>query len=80
MNKSNVKTLKIGLRRVVVALITMLTFTVAAAGFVAVAFLKSYLAVLVFNVSLVVLFIAFAMLYGQGLSPKTYTESKGEKK
>ena len=79
MNKTDIKTLKRGLRRVAVALITALAFVMAIIGIIAVASVKGYLAVLLFLASLVELGIAFTLLYSLGIGPKTYTESKGEK-
>lgn len=79
MNKSDAKTIMRGLRRVAVALITAATFVTAIAGFIAVGFTRGYLAVLLFLASLMILGIAFILLYAQGIGPKTYTESKGEK-
>ena len=79
MNKSDAKTIMRGLRRVAVALITAATFVTAISGFIAVGFTRGYLAVLLFLASLVILGIAFILLYAQGIGPKTYTESKGEK-
>ena len=80
MNKTDIRTLARGLRRLTVALITAVTFVIAALGFIAVAFTEGYFAVLLFLVSLVILAIAFTLLYAQGIGPKTYTESKGERK
>lgn len=79
MTKSKFKTIKRGLHRVAVALITAATFVLAILGFIAVAFTKGYLSVLLFLVSLVVLGIAFILLYAQGIGPKTFTERVGEK-
>lgn len=79
MSKTDIKTFKRGLRRVTVALITALAFVIAIIGFIAVAFVNGYLAVLLFLASLAALGIAFILLYAQGIGPKTYTESKGEK-
>ena len=79
MNKSDVRTLKRGLRRVLVALITAGIFSIATLGFIAVAFMQGYLAVLVFLVSLAVLGFAIVLLYAQGINPKIHKESKGEK-
>ena len=79
MNKTDIKTLKRGLRRVTVALITALAFVTAVIGLVATAFAQGYLAVLLFLLSLVILGLAFTLVYAQGIGPKTYTESKGEK-
>lgn len=78
MNKTDVKILKRGLRRVVLALLTTVTFLVAVAGLVAVVFLPGYAAVLVFIASLLVLATAFGMLYGHGMNPRTHTESTGD--
>ena len=79
MTKSKLKTIKKGLHRVAVALITAATFVIAILGFIAVAFTKGYLSVLLFLVSLVVLGLAVILLYAQGIGPRTFTESEGKK-
>ena len=80
MNKSDVKTFKRGLKRVAVALFTAALFAVAVLGFIAVAIATGYLAVLLFLASLTVLGFAIILLYAQGITRKTYTESKGGRK
>lgn len=79
MNKTDLKILAIGLRRVAIALLTTITFAAAIIGFVTAAFLKGYLAVLLFVASILILIVAYGLLYAQGIGPHTYTESKGEK-
>ena len=80
MSKTDITTIKRGLRRVTTALVTAVIFMLALFGFVVVALIPGYLAVLLFLVSVVALGIAFILLYAQGIGPKTYTESKGGKK
>lgn len=80
MSKTDVKILKRGLRRMGLAILTVATFLIAVAGFIATAFATGYLAVLLFFVSLFVLAIAYCMLYGYGMTPKTHVESKGDGK
>ena len=78
MNETDVKVLKRGLKRLGIALLTALTYAVAAFGFILVFFVKGYLAVLLFAVSCVTLAIAVTLMYGQGMNVRT--ESKGESK
>ena len=79
MSKTDVKILKRGLKRVAIALLTTLSFLVAVAGFIAVAFVPGYLAVLLFLVSVMVSAIAYVLLYGHGMNLQVSGESKGEK-
>jgi uncharacterized membrane protein len=80
MNKTDVKVLKRGLRRMGLAILTVATFLIAVAGFIATALATGYLAVLLFLVSLFVLAIAYCMLYGYGMDPKTSAENVGDDK
>ena len=79
MSKSDVRTLKRGLKRVTVALLTAMMFALAVVGFIAVAIAPGYLAVLLFLASLVALGFSAVLLYAQGIARPTYTESKGER-
>ena len=80
MNKTDVKILKRGLKRVALALLTTATFLLGMIGLVGVALVKGYLAVLLFLISLVVLAIAFCLLYAHGVNRHIECEeSEGEK-
>lgn len=80
MKKTDVAILKRGLKRVALALITTTTFLLAVAGFIGTAFAPGYLAVLLFLISVIVLAIAYCLLYGHGMNPRFNVESKGERK
>jgi hypothetical protein len=71
--------LVIGLRRTLLALLTVATFALAVIGLIEVAFVKGYLAVLLFFASIVVLVCAYILLCAQGITYKIPQESKGEK-
>ena len=78
MNKTDVNALKRGLRRMVIALLTVVTFVVSLLGFIAVAMVPGYLAVLAFFVSVFAAGFSFVLLYAQGTVRKKPTESQGE--
>ena len=78
MSKTNGKILKRGLKRIALALLTTASFVLAVAGFIGVAFVPGYLAVLLFLVSVFVLAIAFTMLYGYGMNNQPRYERKDE--
>lgn len=79
MNKTNVKILKRGLKRVMLALLTTATCLLALTGFIAVAFVSGYIAVLLFLFSIVVAALAYGMLYGQGMNRRINTKDRSEK-
>lgn len=70
----------IGLKRTLLALLTVATFALAVMGLIAVAFVKGYLAVLLFFVSIVALVCTYTLVYAQGITYKIPQESKGESK
>ena len=80
MSKYDVMTLKRGLKRLTVALLTTVGFALSAAGLIVTATVPGYLAVVLFLASVMVLGISITMLYAQGINRRTYTESKGERK
>jgi hypothetical protein len=71
--KKNDATLKRGFKRTLLALLTAATFAISVFGFVAVASVPGYLAVLLFLTSSLGLGISFTLLYAQGI---THVESK----
>ena len=79
-NKTDVDVLKRGLKRVVVALVMAATFVIAVLGFIVTAIAPGYLAVILFLASILMLVMAFALLYAQGINRRRSTESKGESK
>ena len=78
MSKTNVKILKRGLKRIALALLITASFALAVAGFIGVAFTSGYLAVLLFLASVLVLAIAFVLLYGYGMNRPPHYERKDE--
>ena len=76
--KANAKTLGRGLTRMLFAILTAVMFAISVYGFIVVASLTGYWAVLLFHVSVVNLFWAFFLLYTQGLTRKTNTEGQGD--
>lgn len=80
MSKSDINTLKRGLKRVGVALITTLSFALCAAGFILTAFIPGYAAVLVFIASIIVLLFSVSLLYAQGVNPQRKVGKPGEGK
>lgn len=79
-NKTDVDVLKRGLKRVVVALVMAATFVIAVLGFIVTAIAPGYLAVILFLASILMLVMAFALLYAQGINRRIHTESQGENK
>ncbi len=73
--KADGTNLKRGLIRTVLALFTTAVFAGAVFGFIAVAFMPGYLAVLLFVTSIIVAVGAFILLYAQGI----IGESQGER-
>ena len=80
MNKTDLKILKRGLKRMGIGLLTASTFLIAVLGFILAAFTPGYVAVPLFLISAFVVAIASCMLYGMGLNHQINTESKGEGK
>ena len=80
MNKTDANILKRGLRHMGIALLTTAMFVIAVAGFILTAIAPGYVAVILFAMSLVILAIAFVMLYAQGIPAGAYAESKGDEK
>ena len=77
VTKTDKKALKMGLKRMAVALLTALTFGASFAGFVGVVTLPGYLAVVLFIFSVMLMAIAVTLLYAQGINPKKSGESAG---
>ena len=80
MDKNDARVLTRGLKRTALALVTAILFTLAVAGFIAVATAPGYLAVLLFLASLIILGGAFVFLYAQGITHKMFTGNKEESK
>lgn len=80
MNKTDVNALKRGLRRMAIALLTVVTFAISLLGFISVAMVSGYLAVLLFIVSVFAAGFSFILLYAQGIVRQKSEESQGENK
>lgn len=80
MDKTDVKILKRGLKRVGAALLTAATFAISVLGLVVTATVPGYLAVLLFLVSIVLMAVAFTLLYAQGINRKISKGSAGDNK
>ena len=78
--KRDTRVLIVGLKRTLLALLTATLVAVAVIGFVAVAGVKGYMAVLLFFASILALVCSYILMYAQGIAPKTTQESKGENK
>lgn len=74
LTKADVKALKHGGKRVLVALFTTILFILSIVSFIAVATAKGYVAVILFISGIVLLVWAFIFLYAQGI---TKIESRG---
>ena len=79
MSKSDVKTLKMGLKRMALALATAALFALSVWGFFTTASAPGYLAVLLFLASVLWLGMSVVFLYAQGITCKMNAERKGEK-
>ena len=79
MSKSDVKTLKRGLKRMVFALVTAALFALSVWGFFITASAPGYLAVLMFLASVLWMAMAVTFLYAQGITRKMTAERKDEK-
>lgn len=77
VNKKDASVLTRGLKRTVIALWTVAEFAISVLGLIAVAAAPGYLAVILFLASILIMGIAFILLYVQGI---TYVESKGDRK
>ena len=77
VTKKDKGALKIGLKRVAIALFTAFLFALSAFAFIATATATGYWAVILFLSAIVLLVWAFVFLYAQGI---TTQESKGETK
>lgn len=75
--KTDARTLKQGLKRMLVALFTAGLFTLSVFDFIAVAKATGYWAVLCFFAAIIAMVLAFVLLYAQGIAPD---ESKGDDK
>ena len=80
MSKSDINILKRGLKRVAAATLTLLTFAIALAGFIATAFLTGYFAVFLFFAATAVMLFAISLLYAMGLTRSSHKERQGEVK
>ena len=78
--KNDARIVFTGLKRTLVALMTVAFFALAVLGFIAVAKMQGYMAVLVFFASVVSLLGSFTFLYAQGIVTKILPESKGDDK
>jgi uncharacterized membrane protein YphA (DoxX/SURF4 family) len=79
VTKTDTKAVAIGLKRTLLALMTLMTFGVAVFGFIRTASSYGYAAVVLFFASVLVMIVSFIFLYAQGITNKTSEESKGEK-
>ena len=80
VTKTDTKAVAIGLKRTLLALLTLLTFGVSVFGFIATATASGYAAVGLFFASILLMIFSFILLYAQGITKKTQEESKGESK
>ena len=80
MGKTDARTIIVGIRRTLLAFMTILLLAAAVLGFIAVASAHGYLAVLLFFVSILGLFASFILLYAQGITNVAPKESQGESK
>ena len=66
-NKADKQAVRIGFRRTLLALLTLVIFFIAVCCFIAVATAPGYLAVALFFVAIITTVCAFIMLYAQGI-------------
>ena len=78
VTKTDTKTVAIGLKRTLIALLTLLTFGVSVFGFIVTATASGYAAVGMFFASILLMNFSFILLYAQGITKKAPEESKGE--
>ncbi len=76
--KTDVSTLRRGLRRTLLALLTALIFALSIFCFITVATETGYLAVFLFLAAIVFMGFAFILLYAQGILHTMSQESNGE--
>ncbi len=79
VTKTDTRAISIGLKRTLLALMTLMTFGIAVFGFIRTASSSGYAAVVLFFASVLVMIVSFIFLYAQGITNKTQGESKGEK-
>lgn len=77
ITKNDTRVVVIGVKRMLIALLTAALFTVSVIGLIAVARAPGYLAVVLFFASIAAMVMAFIFLYAQGI---TRIESQGESK
>ena len=77
VDKNDARTVAVGLKRTLLALVTAAIIVGSVIGFIAVAEATGYIAVLLFFASILGLLGAFVLLYAQGI---TRIESRGENK
>ena len=75
--KANAKAMGRGFARMLLAVLTAILFAIAVYGFIVVASVTGYWAVLLFHVSCMNLFWAFVLLHAQGRGREN-TESQGD--
>jgi fatty acid desaturase len=75
--KTDTRTLRQGLKRTLIAILTAVLFALSVYNFIAVATATGYWAVILFFSAIVLLVWAFILLYAQGI---THVESKGDNK
>lgn len=75
---SRAKVMGRGLGRMLLAVLTAVLFAISLYGFIMVASVPGYRAVLLFHVSGMNLFWAFALLHAQGKNRQANTESQGD--
>lgn len=80
MNKADTRTVVVGLKRTLLALLTILMFAATILGFVVVASAHGYMAVLLFFASILGLIVSYILLYAQGIVSARIQESKGDNK
>lgn len=80
ITKTDAKTVAVGIKRTLLALLTILFLGAAVYGFVAVASASGYIAVLLFFASVLGLIASYILLYAQGITNVVPKESKGENK
>lgn len=78
MSKEDSAALVVGLKRTLLALITIVLFAASILGFIAVAYMHGYAAVGTFFGSILTSLATFTFLFAQGITP-TRKESAGEK-
>ena len=76
--KANAKVMGRGFGRMLLAVLTAVLFAISVYGFIVVASVTGYWAVLLFHVSGMNLVWAFALLHAQGKNRKADTESQGD--